>query len=94
MAKKVAVKAPQIEQTKNAAGIRLSIKPFLDEKLASMEIITEIATVQSGRAPQAKTRFSAVPISNPLRTVDVMTWIEAMRAMQEEARKVIEKMKG
>jgi hypothetical protein len=92
MSKRIA--APQIEQTKNSAGVRLSIKPFLNEKLASMEIVVEIATAQAGRSPQAKTRFTAVPITNPLRTVDVMTWIEAMRAMQEEAQKVIEKMKA
>jgi hypothetical protein len=94
MAKKIPVKPPQIEQSKlPGGGIRLSIKPFLEQKLASMEITTEIAAVQAGRAPQAKTRFTAVPPTYPLRNVDVMTWVEAIRAMQEEARTVIEKMK-
>jgi hypothetical protein len=90
MAKKL---GPDIRKEKSKTGIKLTLKPFLTEKLADVEITTEIAAVQSGRAPLAKTWFTGVPFTTPLSTVDVITWIEAMRAMQDEARKVIEKMK-
>ena len=95
MAKKESASStPTIQREKRAGSVKLTLKPFLEAKLANVEITTEIAAVQTGRAPQAKTWFTAVPFTTPLSSVDVITWIEAMRAMQEEARKVIEKTKA
>ncbi len=95
MAKKAATESigPEIKRQKFGWGIRLSLRPFLDKKLAALEITTDVAVAQEGRAPQVKTWFSGVTMATPLRATDVVIWMEAMKAMQEEARKLIEKAK-
>lgn len=86
--------APGIKKEKHGNITRLSIKPFLDAKLAELEITTDIAALQAGRTPQSKTWFSGVSMSTPLRAGDVVVWMAAMRAMQEETQKLIEKMRA
>jgi len=82
-----------IKKEKHATFTRLSIRPFPDTKLAELEITTDIGSLQAGRAPQSKTWFSGVSMSTPLRATDVVVWMAAMKAMQEETRQVIEKWK-
>lgn len=86
-----------IKKTKHGTFTRLSIKPFAATKLGELgelEITTDIAPPQAGRAPQAKTWFSGVLMSKPMSATDVVVWMAAMKAMQEEARQVAEKMKS
>lgn len=84
---------PQITEEKTDWGVRLIVKPFPDEHYSTLEIEVDIATPRPGRGAEMRTRFSAVPVSMPLRATDVIVWMAQMNAIQMRAREIAADMK-
>lgn len=92
MAKKA--EPPSIHREKMAWGVRLTFHPFnSDSQFANMEITADVNTPKPKRGAEIKVWFSGVPVTSPLRISELMAWIEALRAMDAEARKVGEELK-
>jgi len=93
MAKKPTTMVPTITREDHDWGVRLLLRPFPDAHYAGMEISVEITLPRSGRGAEMRTRFTGVPVSNPLRASDVVVWASQLNAIQSEARKIATEMK-
>ena len=74
-------------------GTRLIVKPFIEARLSGVEISIDIDKPRPSRRPDVKIWFSAVPLQNPFKPGDLIIWTEALRALQAEAKVVVDKMK-
>lgn len=74
-------------------GSRLIVKPFIEPRLAAVEISIDIDKPKGERRPDVKIWFTAVPLQNPFKPGDLIIWTEALRALQAEAQAIADKMK-
>jgi hypothetical protein len=93
MATKATPAAIQISSESKDWGTRLIVKPFM-ETHAGMEVSAEIAKPRAGRSAEIKFCFSGVPGHNPLRSTELIVWLEAVKAVHEEARRIGDEMKN
>jgi hypothetical protein len=94
MTKKPTSTTPTIIREDHEWGVRLLLRPFPDPQYSMMEISTEITLPRAGRGAEMRTRFTGVPVSNPLRATDVIAWVAQLNAIQTEARKIATEMKA
>ena len=84
-----------IERDDKGWGVRLTCYPFHGSgQKRTMRIHAEINKPKPRRSPEISIVFNAVRVQDPLRTVDVLTWKEALMAILAEARNVAKEMKA
>jgi hypothetical protein len=75
----------KITQEAMGWGVRLHAQPFDSPKYAELEISAEIVKPKAGKNSEIRVMIPGVPVSSPLRIADVLTLIEALKAVRDEA---------